>query len=130
MLNKPSFLASPSDWFLTLVQKHTNRQRCHSNWHRSSFSTEGCQTAGFGHLLLLPDDLFELGLVLGLAAVAWRGGQNARWFGLTYALAGIGLYRLGGRKSGWLAFRHGKVEYGIDSAGAKVPVWSHAFWRI
>jgi hypothetical protein len=68
--------------------------------------------------------------VLGLAAGARLVGQDARWFGLAHALAGIGLNRLGGRKPGWLAFPHDKDEYGINSAGVKVPVRSHAFWRI
>jgi len=49
-----------------------------------------------GQLFFITDDLFELGLVLGLAASARCGGQNARWLGLAHALAGIGLYGLGG----------------------------------
>lgn len=77
-------------------------------------------------LVLLPDELFEFGLVLGLATGARRAGEDTRGFGLAHALTGIGFYRFGGRKTGWLAFPHAKVEYGIDFAGAKVPVWSHA----
>jgi hypothetical protein len=55
--------------------------------------------------------------VLGLAAGARPVGQNTRWFGLADALSGIGLDGLGRRKASWLAFRHGKYEYGIDSSG-------------
>ena len=52
---------------------------------------------------------------------AWPRGRcgascldHARGLGLAHALAGVGLHRLGGRKLAWLAFRHGKDEYGID----------------
>jgi hypothetical protein len=60
--------------------------------------------------------------VFGLSPYARLVRQNARGFWLAHALAGVGLHRLSGRKTGWLAFRHGKDEYGIDSRGAKVLV--------
>ena len=59
--------------------------------------------------------------MLGLAAGARRVGQNARGLGLAHALAGVGFDGFCGRKTGWLAFHHGKNEYGIDSATAEVP---------
>jgi len=59
--------------------------------------------------------------MFGLAAGARPVGQGARGLGLADALAGVGFDGFGRRKACWLAFRHGKVEYGIDSAGAKVP---------
>ena len=61
--------------------------------------------------ILLTNDLFELGFVLGGAAGARLGVDDARRFGLAHALAGVGLYRFGGGKFSWLAFRHGKYEY-------------------
>ena len=72
-------------------------------------------------LTLFAEQIFEFGLVLGLAAGAGRAGQHARGLGLAYALAGVGLDGFCGGKTGWLAFRHGKNEYGIDSATAEVP---------
>jgi hypothetical protein len=59
--------------------------------------------------------------VFGLAAGTRGGGQYARGLGLTYALAGVGFDGFCGGKTGWLAFRHSKNEYGIDSAMAEVP---------
>ena len=59
--------------------------------------------------------------MFGLAAGARLGRDDARGLGLADTLAGVGLDGLGGRKTGWLAFRHGKNEYGIDSAAAEVP---------
>jgi len=72
-------------------------------------------------LLLLPDEIVEPGLVLDVAPGARRGLDHACGFGLAYALAGVGLDGLGGRKPGWLAFRHGKDEYEGKAAGAKEP---------
>src|ERR1035441_2984302 len=65
-------------------------------------------------LLLLTDDLFELGLVLGLPSCARFRSQRARGFGLSHPLPCIGFDRLSRRKNTWLAFRHLKDEYGID----------------
>jgi hypothetical protein len=62
--------------------------------------------------------------VLGPAARLRLVQQHARGLGLPDAFARVGLDGLCGRKSGWLAFRHGKDEYGIDSASAKVAGWS------
>jgi len=59
--------------------------------------------------------------VLGLAAGARFVWQHARRLGLAYTLAGVGLDGFCGRKTGWLALRHGKNDYGIDSATAEVP---------
>ena len=72
-------------------------------------------------LFLLPDDFFELGFVLGFATGARHGIYNARGFWLAYALSGVGLYGLGGREWGWLAFRHGKHEYGRVWYETKAP---------
>ena len=57
-------------------------------------------------LTLFLQQIYELGLVLGLAAGAWRIGQHARGFGLAHALACVGLDGLCGRETGWLAFCH------------------------
>ncbi len=59
--------------------------------------------------------------MLDLAAGARPGGDHARGPGLAYSLTSVGLDGLGGRKPGWLAFRHDKDEYGINSAGAEEP---------
>ena len=72
------------------------------------------RTVGRG-LALFAEQIFELGLVLGLAAGGRRTGQSTRRFGLAHALTGVGFDGFGGRKTGWLAFRHGKNEYGVDS---------------
>lgn len=63
---------------------------------------------------ILADDLLEFGFVLGLAAGARFGIDDARGFGLADALPRIGLDRLGRREFSWLAFRHGKYEYGVS----------------
>jgi len=62
----------------------------------------------------LTDDLFERGLVLDGAAGAGLGVDNPHGFGLADALPCVGLDRFGGRKYPWLAFRHGKYEYGVS----------------
>jgi len=62
--------------------------------------------------------------MFGLAARARLVCYNPRRLRLAYTLARIGLHGLRRRKSGWLAFRHGKDEYGIDSRRAKVPARS------
>ena len=49
-------------------------------------------------LLLLMDDLVELGLMLGISPCTGLGINHARGLGLADALPGVGLYRLGGRK--------------------------------
>ena len=65
-------------------------------------------------LLLLANDVFEFGLVLDFAAGTRLGVYDAGGFGLADARTGVGFDGFGNRKSGWLAFRHGKDEYGID----------------
>jgi len=65
-------------------------------------------------LIFLSDNLFEFGLVFLGAAGAGLGGEDARGFGLSDAIAGVGLDGFGGGKGSWLAFRHGKDEYGLD----------------
>ena len=65
-------------------------------------------------IIFLTNDFFEFGFVFGGAAGAGLGGEDARGFGLANAIAGVGFDRLGGGKRGWLAFRHGKDEYGRD----------------
>jgi hypothetical protein len=62
---------------------------------------------------------FKLGFVLGFAAGSWFGIHHSRRFGLSYTIACVGLHGFRGRKWSWLAFRHGKDEYGINSAEAK-----------
>jgi hypothetical protein len=57
--------------------------------------------------------------VLGVASGAGFRLHHAGGFGLSDARAGVGLDCLGGRKWGGLAFRHGKYEYGVNSAGAE-----------
>ncbi len=92
------------------------------------FCGAGCSAGGAGRngrggrrteLPLLTDQVFELGLVFGLASGARSGLDDAHRFGLADALAGIGLDGLCGRKPGWLAFRHRKDEYEVNSAGAE-----------
>ncbi len=51
--------------------------------------------------------------------------QDTRRLGLAHALACVGFHGLRCRKSGWLAFRHGKDEYGIDSGARKVLSFGH-----
>src|SRR5664279_445150 len=48
--------------------------------------------------LLFPqlNDLIEFGFMFGLAAGAWGVIDHSRGFGLPYAFARVGLYRLGG----------------------------------
>ncbi len=72
-------------------------------------------------LLLLPDQVVEFGLVLGLAAGAGLALDHAGGLWLADTLPRVGLDRLGRRKCVWLAFRHGKDEYGIDCAGEEEP---------
>lgn len=74
-----------------------------------------------GRLTIFPQQIFESGLVLGLPAGAGRVRQHARGPGLAHPLARVGFHGFCGRKTGWLAFRHGKNEYGIDSGVRKVP---------
>ena len=76
---------------------------------------------GGGRLTFFAEQIFESGLVFGLAAGARRVGQHARGFGLANALAGVGLDGFCGRKTGWLAFRDDKIEYGLSWAQAEVP---------
>jgi len=59
--------------------------------------------------------------MLGLAARARLAVERACRFGLADALSRIRLYSLGRAKPSWLAFRHGKDEYGVDCAGEEVP---------
>ena len=75
--------------------------------------------------IILADDLLQFWFVLDLAAGARLGVDDAGRFGLPHAFAGIGFHRLGGRKFSWLAFRHGKHEYGIDWNGTKAQY----LWR-
>ncbi len=65
-------------------------------------------------LIFLANDVFEFGLVFGGPAGTRLGGEHTRRLGLADAFAGVGLDGLGGGKRGWLAFRHGKDEYGRD----------------
>ena len=58
--------------------------------------------------LRLADDLFQLGLVLDVAAGFWFRIEHTRRFGLSYAVARVGLDGLGDRERRWLTFRHGK----------------------
>lgn len=51
--------------------------------------------------------------MFGLAAGTGLGGEDAGRLWLANTFARIGFDRLGGRKLAWLAFRHGKEEYGI-----------------
>jgi hypothetical protein len=78
-----------------------------------------CGRSG-GLLAIFAEQVNEFGFVLGLAAGRRRSGQHARGLGLAHALAGVGLDGFCGGKTGWLAFRHGKNEYGIDWATAEV----------
>ena len=69
----------------------------------------------------MTDDLFERGLVLDRAAGAGLGVDDAHGLGLAHALPGVGLHRFGGRKCSWLAFRHGKYEYGVSQDEVEEP---------
>ena len=69
----------------------------------------------------MTDDLFERGLVLDRAADARLSVDDAHGLGLADALPGVGLHRFGGRKFPWLAFRHGKYEYGVSQAEVEEP---------
>ena len=69
----------------------------------------------------MTDDLFEGGLVLGCAAGAGFGVDNAHGLGLADALPCVGLHRFCGRKFPWLAFRHGKYEYGVSQDEVEEP---------
>ena len=69
---------------------------------------------GGGRLTFFAEQIFESGLVFGLAAGARRVGQHARGLGLAHALASVGFDGFCGRKTGWLAFHHRKHEYGVD----------------
>ena len=53
--------------------------------------------------------------------VRGSGREHARGLGLAYAITSVGLDGLGGRKRSWLAFPHGKDEYGIDWAKLEEP---------
>jgi len=64
----------------------------------------------------LSDDLFQFGLVFGFAASPRLGVDYPCRLGLAHALSSVCFHRLCGRKLSWLAFPHGKHEYGIDSA--------------
>jgi hypothetical protein len=59
--------------------------------------------------------------VLGGAAGARLGQNDALRLGLAHALTGVGLDRFNDRKLSWLAFRHGMNEYGINLDGTEVP---------
>lgn len=59
--------------------------------------------------------------MLRLPARARLRFNHADRLRLAHTLARIGFHRLRGRERSWLAFRHGKDEYGIDSAGAEGP---------
>jgi hypothetical protein len=59
--------------------------------------------------------------VLGGASGARLGVDYAHWFGLAHALTGVGLDRFRGGKFTWLAFRHGKYEYGGSAAEVEGP---------
>lgn len=52
--------------------------------------------------------------MLGLSAVTLLTVQDADWLRLTDSVPSVGLYDFGCGESGGLAFRHSKVEYGID----------------
>ena len=84
---------------------------------------QGFLIAAGGPRLLLVDltnQFFQLWFVLYVARSARPLVVNhPRRFGLAHALAGVGLYRLGGGEPGWLAFRHGKIKYGIGTAGTE-----------
>ena len=67
-------------------------------------------------LLLVPQDLFEFRLVFHFPAGSRFCLHHAHRLGLAHPLARVSLYRLGGGKTGWLAFSHRKVEYEVDSA--------------
>jgi hypothetical protein len=82
------------------------------------------------NLFFFADQILKTGFVLGCPPGSWRIGENARGLRLSDTFAGIGLDGFGRRKWGWLAFRHGKDEYGIDSRSAKVPARSPGPWRI
>lgn len=70
-------------------------------------------------LFLLPDQLIELGLVFGLPSGARFIMHNPRGFGLSHALARIGLHRFRSGKCTRLAFSHLKEEYGVVWARAE-----------
>ena len=59
--------------------------------------------------------------MLGSSAGAWRGIDYTRGFWLAHPLSGVGLDRFRGGKFPWLAFRHGKYEYGVSPAGVEGP---------
>jgi hypothetical protein len=59
--------------------------------------------------------------VLDRAAGAGLGVDDPYWLGLADALPGVGLHRFGGRKFPWLAFRHGKYEYGGSATEVEGP---------
>src|SRR5579863_7405529 len=83
-----------------------------------------------GRLLIdFANYLFKFGLVLGLTGGAGSLIVNdARRFGLAHALAGIGLYRLGGGEPVWLAFRDHKIKYVIGAAGTEA--WAdNSCWK-
>ena len=69
----------------------------------------------------MTDDLFERGLVLDRAASAGLGVDHPNWLGLADALPFVGLHRFCGRKFPWLAFRHGKYEYGVSQDEVEEP---------
>lgn len=74
----------------------------------SSVRLKPCLTGRpLGGLLFLLQNILQFGLVLGLPAGAWLVVKYPRWFGLAHAFACIGFDGLGGRETGWLAFRHG-----------------------
>ena len=65
-------------------------------------------------VIFLTNDFFQFGLVFCAPAGAGLSGEHTRRFGLADTVAGVGLDSLGGGKRSWLAFPHGKVEYGRD----------------
>ena len=61
--------------------------------------------------------------MLDRAAGTGLGVDNPHGLGLAHPLTGVGLHRFGGRKFPWLAFRHGKYEYGVSQEEVEEPVF-------
>src|SRR6185437_14169151 len=67
-------------------------------------------------LFILPQDVLELRFVLGLSPGPGLVPHHTRRRRLPHALTRVRFYRLSHGKPSWLAFRHRKDEYGIESA--------------
>lgn len=98
------------------------------------FSAEICRppsAAPGSPLSVLPaQQVRHLGLVLGLASGAWLVLDHARRLGLAHPLAGVGLHRLGRRKPGCFAFRHGVGLLLVSTATRAARLCPTTVWRI